>query len=199
MIAIWSFPHGRITLEYPGGYHWNGWADKNGISGRLVTDYALNLPEMSGLEATRRIILSSPHIKILVLTAHRDIIYPFRLLRAGALGYLTKDSQPTVLIEAIQQVVSGENYLPSPLAKLLANRRFDKESDFPFDGLSDRELDVMLMLIEGKGTVEISRELRLGVSTVNCYRHRILKQLNVKNVVDLVHLAQKYQLIDSFK
>ncbi|MCP3680139.1 MAG: response regulator [Gammaproteobacteria bacterium] len=156
----------------------------------------LNLPEMSGLEATRRILSFSPSTKILVLTARRDDIYPLRLLRAGAVGYLTKGNEQEELINAIRCVVAGEQYLPTKVAKRLALCRFAMDSSNPFNTLSDRELEVMLMIVTGKQTNEIANELHLSPQTVNCYRHRLLKQLHVKNDVALTYLAARYNLID---
>lgn len=158
----------------------------------------LDMPKMSGLEACKRILKIRPDTKILVLTASSDQVYPARLLRAGALGYLTKGgSDRNELINAIRTIKEGERYIPESVANRIVERRFvrDEINDL-WDGLSDRELEVLSLLVIGKESKEISNELRLGISTVNCYRHRIIRQLKVKNTIELINLAIEYKIIE---
>ncbi|MCP3680479.1 MAG: response regulator [Gammaproteobacteria bacterium] len=156
----------------------------------------LNLPRMSGLEATRRILTARPGIKILALSAYEDEIRSARILHNGALGYITKEGSPDELIKAIRQVATGKRYISERIAKRLAVSRFSANEPSLFEQLSDREIEVMLMIVRGKGSAEIARELHLSPKTVNCYRYRLLKQLNVTNEVELTYLAARCGLID---
>ncbi|MCP4473137.1 MAG: response regulator transcription factor [Gammaproteobacteria bacterium] len=125
------------------------------------------------------------------------MIYPVRALRAGASGYLTKLSHPTELFQAIRQITAGGQYVSTEIANHLATNSFSINNNREVcDKLSDRELDVLVLLVSGKGTTEIARALRLGRSTVNCYRHRILTALQVGSCVELVHVAKQLHLID---
>jgi len=157
----------------------------------------LQMPGIGGLEATRTIVRQNPETKILVLTVCDDDIFSVRLLKSGALGYLTKGCESDELLKAIKQVAGGERYLSPELAQQLALKRFDGDEEVsPFEDLSGRELQVMLMITKGLKVPEIAEKLHLSTKTINTYRYRLFAKLNLKNDVELTHLAIQYELID---
>jgi len=156
----------------------------------------IHMPGIGGLEATRKIVHYSPNIKVIVLTVSNDEIYPVRFLKSGAMGYLTKDCQAEELIQAIKQVKSGQRYLSAEIAQQLALKRFDNR-DSPFDALSERELQVMLMITRGEKVPKIAEQLHLSTKTVNTYRYRIFNKLGVNSDVEMTHLALRYNVIEN--
>ena len=154
----------------------------------------VQMPGIGGIEATRKIIHYHPKVKVLVLTVCDDDIFPTRLLRSGAAGYVTKGSPAEELLQAIRQVDAGERYLSPQVAQQLALKRFD-EKESPFDLLSERELQVLLMITQGQKVQDISSQLHLSPKTVNTYRYRIFAKLGVKSDVELTHLALRYGII----
>ena len=158
----------------------------------------VRMPGIGGLEATRQISNSQPGIKILVLTACYNEPYPSQLIRAGAVGYLTKDTEVNEMLEAIQKLNQGEPYLSKNIAHYISQTRHHINStDNPWDDLSDREMQVMLMLINGLTTMAIAAKLQINIKTVNSYRYRIFEKLEVQNDVELTRLAIHYNLVDS--
>lgn len=177
-------------------------------SGEEVIDYIrhneldvvlmdLQMPGMGGLEATRKIVKQNPQVKVIILTVCDDDIFPMRLLKSGASGYLTKGCESEELIQAIKQVVTGKRYLTPELAQQLALKRFDNETSSPFENLSERELQVMLMITKGQKVPYIAEKLHLSTKTVNTYRYRIFEKLSINSDVELTHLALRYGVIDN--
>jgi two-component system invasion response regulator UvrY len=150
---------------------------------------------INGLEATRKIMRYDPDIKVLILTAYDKDPYPARLLEAGAAGYLTKDCDVEELMRAIRMVMTNQRYLSSSIAQTLALKKTSREQASPLDLLSERELQVMLMLIAGNTTEEIAKKLFLSKKTINTYRYHIFEKLSVKNDVGLVLLARRLGLV----
>jgi two-component system, NarL family, invasion response regulator UvrY len=157
----------------------------------------LQMPGMGGLEATKSVTRISPRTRVLVLTSYEDEIFPMRLLRNGAAGYLTKGCASDELLEAVRQMSTGERYLSPDIAKQLALRRFDDKVNSPFEILSERELQVMLMTTRGEKVTQIAEELHLSPKTINTYRYRVFQKLGVNNDVELTHLALRYGIIDN--
>ncbi len=154
----------------------------------------LHMPKGSGLLATRRILRAYPQIKIIILTACESDVPPIRVLQMGASGYLNKAIQKEALCDVVRHVAAGKCYLEPQIINRLVKQRFSDQKTTPFLQLSDREFDIMMMLIEGKKVNEISIELALGIKTIEDYRQRIFQRLNVENEVDLIHLAEKCKL-----
>jgi len=159
----------------------------------------LKMPGISGLEATRKILHHDPDAKILVLTVCNDDVFPIRLLRAGASGYLTKDCDADEMIRAIRAVQAGQRYISPQIAQRLALKRFSSDEESPFDALSERELQVMLMITSGKKVQDIAEKLHLSPKTVNTYRYRLFEKLGIKNDVELTHLAMRFGMVDNPK
>lgn len=165
----------------------------------LMPDVVLmdvKMPGIGGLEATRKLLRISPDVKVLVVTVCDDDLFPSRLLQAGAVGYLTKGASMTEMVQAIHAVYSGQRYISPDVAKQLALKHLVDDHDSPFDLLSERELQVMLMITKGMKVQDIADKLCLSPKTVNSYRYRIFEKLNVKNDVELTHLAIRHNVLD---
>lgn len=158
-----------------------------------------NMPGIGGLEATRRLVRFDPDIKVVAVTVHGDEPYPTRFMQAGAAGYVTKDAGIEEMIVAIRQVASGKRYLAPDIAQQMALKAVNPEEGSPFDDLSDREMQVMLMITKGQKVQEISEQLFLSPKTVNSYRYRLFEKLKIENDVELTHMAIRHGVIESEK
>jgi DNA-binding NarL/FixJ family response regulator len=158
-----------------------------------VLDY--NMPGKNGLELIKELRQRYPGRAVLVLSMYPEDRYAVRALKAGAAGYITKESAPQELAEAIRKVSAGGRYVSPQLGELLATEIASGTQRSPHETLSDREYRVMWMLASGKQINAIAREMTLSPSTVSTYRTRILKKLRVKNNAELVHYAVRHQLV----
>lgn len=157
----------------------------------------VKMPGIGGLEATKRIARQYPDTKVLVVTVYADEPYPSRVLQAGAMGYITKGTSLEEMVQAIKMVNVGKRYLSPEVAQQLALKHLNDESQSPFEQLSEREMQVLIMITSGQKVNEISDQLFLSPKTVNSYRYRLFEKLNVNSDVELTHLALKYNLIDA--
>lgn len=155
----------------------------------------VNMPGMGGLEATRRLKRVAPDVKVLVVTVYGDEPYPTRVLQAGAIGYMTKGASVEEMVQAIKCVNIGKRYLSPEVAQQLALKHLSDDSNSPFDQLSDREMQVLIMIASGSKVNDIAEQLCLSPKTVNSYRYRLFEKLNVNSDVELTHLAIRYNLI----
>ena len=154
----------------------------------------IRMPGIGGLEATLRLQRMSSEIKVLVVTVCDDALFPTKLLQAGANGYITKDVSYKELIRAIKVILSGQRYISHDIARQLAIKHLSNEEMSPFNKLSERELQVALMVSKGMKVVDISEKLCLSPKTVNSYRYRIFSKLSIDGDVALTHLAIKFHL-----
>ena len=150
---------------------------------------------MDGLEATKIIVNRFPKVRVLVLTAYGDEPYPSRVLEAGAIGYMTKGGSVDEMIQAINTASQGRRYLSPEIAQQLALKHLIKDGDSPFDKLSKREIQVLIMISSGQKVNEISNQLCLSPKTINSYRYRLFEKLGVENDVELTLLAIKHKLV----
>lgn len=156
----------------------------------------VNMPGIGGIEATRKIKRLHPSVQVIAVTVHSDTPFPEQLHDAGALGYLTKGCPAEELFEAIRTVAAGKPFISNEVSKKLTLARINgRSSDTPFSKLSQREMQVFLMITQGHKTQEISDSLCLSPKTVSTYRHRLFEKLDVKTDVDLTHLALRFGLI----
>ena len=156
------------------------------------------MPGMGGLEATRRIHHFDPEIKVIAVTACDDDVYPSRLLNAGASGYLTKGADVEEMLKAIETVHTGKRYISPDIAQKMALKSFGKASNkLPFDQLSERELQISMMIMGCNRVNEIAESLCLSPKTVNTYRYRIFNKLGINSDVELVLMAVRYGLLDA--
>jgi len=155
----------------------------------------VTMPELNGIEATRRIATASPRTRVLALSMHKDAVYVREILRAGARGYLLKDSAEADLIAAVRSVAKGEAYLtPAVSDAVLTDYR--RHVTDPLDLLTTREREVLQMIAEGKTNKEIATSLNLSVYTVEAHRGRVMEKLNLHSTGELVRFALRSGLID---
>lgn len=156
----------------------------------------MKMPGIDGWEVTRRLHKSHPQVKVIAVTALSTESLPSRVLQLGAMGYLTKESGSQDLSAAIRKVYQGERYLSAEIAQKMAIDSLQAHQDSPFDALSEREMQVMLMITRGMTVQDISTRLFLSSKTINGYRYRIFDKLGIKNDVELTYLAMKHRLIE---
>jgi two-component system response regulator NreC len=159
----------------------------------VVMDVAM--PELNGIEATRRMGRVAPHARVLALSMHKDSVYVREILRAGAKGYLLKDSIDRDLLAAVRAVAAGDGYLSPGVSEAVLSDYRRHVSD-PLDLLSSREREVLQMIAEGKTNKEIAVALNLSVYTVDAHRGRIMEKLNLHSMGELVRFAMRNGLID---
>ncbi|AML59062.1 Response regulator uvrY [Serratia rubidaea] len=157
----------------------------------------MNMPGIGGLEATRKIVRYAPDIKVIMLTIHTENPLPAKVMQAGAAGYLSKGAAPQEVVNAIRSVHAGQRYIASDIAQQMALSQLEPEAETPFSCLSDRELQIMLMITKGKKVNEISEQLNLSPKTVNSYRYRMFSKLNISGDVELTHLAIRHGLFNA--
>lgn len=156
----------------------------------------ITMPGINGLDVLKQLKSQRPELPVLVLSIHPEEQYAVRVLRAGASGYLTKESASDELIMAIRKVSLGRKYVTSSLAEKLA---FDLETDIEkplHETLSDREYQVMCMIASGKTANEVAEELFLSIKTVSTYRSRILEKMKMKSNAELTYYAIKHRLVE---
>jgi two-component system, NarL family, invasion response regulator UvrY len=137
-----------------------------------------------------------PRLQVLILTMYPEDQYALRAMRAGASGYLTKDSAPERLVEAIRRVAEGRKYITPELGEALANRVDQDADQLPHQSLSDREFQTLRLIASGKKLADIAQELALSPKTVSVYRARILEKMAMKNNAELTHYALKHKLVE---
>jgi DNA-binding NarL/FixJ family response regulator len=156
----------------------------------------ISMPDRNGIEVLKQIKQERPELAVLMLSMHREDQYAIRALKAGAAGYLTKQSAPRELVTAIRQVAGGQKYVSATLAQALASQVGADHEASPHDSLSDREFQTLTMIASGKTVSEIARELSLSVKTVSEYRARLLAKMNLKTSAELTHYAIRNHLVE---
>lgn len=157
----------------------------------------MNMPGIGGLEATKKILRFNPDMKVIVLTIHTENPFPTKVMQAGAAGYLTKGAGPDEMVNAIRMVQSGQRYLSPEIAQQMALSQFTPDSENPFKELSERELQIMIMITKGEKVTDISEQLNLSPKTVNSYRYRLFSKLDISGDVELTHLAIRHGILDA--
>lgn len=156
----------------------------------------ITMPGRSGLEALRDLKAARPKLPVLVLSMHPEDQYAKRMLRAGASGYMNKESAPEELIEAVRKLLGGGRYVSRALAEKLASDLHPDAGRPIHEILSDREFEVLRMIAAGKTVSQIARDLHLGVTTISTYRARILEKMHMATSAELMHYALHTRLID---
>jgi DNA-binding NarL/FixJ family response regulator len=160
----------------------------------LVLD--MSMPGRGGLDVLKDVRRVRPATQVLVLSMHPEDQFAVRLLKAGAAGYLTKESAPDELVAAVRKVMTGGKYVSATLAEKLAFD-MDRNGDRPaHEALSDREFQVLRMLATGKTVQQIADELLLSAKTISTYRARILEKLNLKSNAEMIHYSIHHRLIE---
>ena len=156
----------------------------------------ISMPDRSGIEVLKQIRKEKPALAVLMLSMHREDQYAVRALKAGASGYLNKQSAPAELVNAIRQVASGRKYISPELAQQLANQVSDDRDEVLHESLSDREFQTLTMIASGMAVSDIAAELALSVKTVSMYRSRLLAKMRLRHNAELTHYAIKHKLVD---
>ncbi|MBK6681095.1 MAG: response regulator transcription factor [Ignavibacteriales bacterium] len=169
-------------------------ATKDGDYDILILD--ITLPQKSGLEILKEVKLMDPDAKVLILSMHPEERFAIRSLKAGAYGYLTKESAGDDIILAIKKIASGRRYLSESLAEKLAGGLELAKNKLPHEILSDREFEILRYIAQGKALTEIGEVLNISVSTVGTYRSRILDKLKLSNNAELILYVLENHLID---
>jgi two-component system invasion response regulator UvrY len=157
----------------------------------------INMPGIGGLDAMHKILRINEDLKIIMLTMHTENPFPSKVMQAGASGYISKSAGPDEVLNAIRLVHSGQRYLASEIAQKMALSQLSPTADDPFSVLSERELQIMMMITKGQRVVDISEQLGLSPKTINSYRYRLFDKLGVKGDVGLTHLAIRYGMLDT--
>jgi two-component system invasion response regulator UvrY len=156
----------------------------------------VSMPDKNGIDTLKQLKKEFHKMPVLMLSMHPEEHYAIRALKAGASGYLTKQSAPEQLVTAIRQVAGGKKYVSPSLAEELANAISDDSDKAPHEKLSDREYQTLCMIASGKTLTQIGEELKLSVKTVSVYRARLLEKMKLRNNAELTHYGLKHGLVE---
>jgi two-component system, NarL family, response regulator NreC len=168
------------------------------LAAKLKPDIVLldvAMPELNGIEATRKMVEANSRLRVLVLSMHKEAVYVREILRAGARGYILKDAIDTELLNAVRSVARGDGYISPAVSGALLND-YRKDVTDPVDLLSPREREVLQLIAEGKTNKEVATKLNLSVYTVDSHRGKIMEKLNLHSTGELVRFALKRGLVD---
>lgn len=149
----------------------------------------ISMPGMNGIDVLKLIHDEKPRLPVLILSIYPEDQYAMRLIKAGAAGYLTKESAPEVVVEAVRQVASGKKYISPTVAEILAKEIGASNGKLPHETLSDREYQIFLLFASAKTTTEIAVTLDLSAKTISTYRSRILEKMHLRNNAELMRYA----------
>jgi two-component system invasion response regulator UvrY len=156
----------------------------------------VSMPDKNGIDTLKQLKKEFPKLPVLMLSMHPEEQYAIRALKAGASGYLTKQSAPEQLVTAIRQVASGKKYVSPSLAEELANAITDDPERPPHEKLSDREYQTLVMIASGKTLTLIAEELKLSVKTVSVYRARLLEKMGLRSTAELIRYGLEHGLAE---
>ncbi len=160
----------------------------------LVLD--ISMPGQNGLEILKHMKRIKPNLPVLILSMHSENQYAKRMLKAGASGYLNKESASMELIKAIRKIYNGHKYITGNVAEMLVDDLFGGHEGHRYEKLSDREFEIMQLIATGQTVSEIAEKLFLSVKTISTHRHHILEKLNLKNNAQIICYALKHNLVD---
>jgi DNA-binding NarL/FixJ family response regulator len=161
----------------------------------LILD--LSMPGRSGMEMIKLVRAEKPKLRILVLSMHQELQYAVRAIKSGASGYLTKESAPAQLEQAIRKVAGGGAYVTAEVAEQLALGAMPGSEGHPHETLSDREFEVFRLLVGGTSVTDIATRLKLSVKTVSTHKANLMQKMGLQNASELVRYAMKHGLADS--
>jgi two-component system, NarL family, invasion response regulator UvrY len=191
----------QILTDGPGGFVFGEASSAEEVYERVrkekwdVVILDLSLPDASGLDVLKRLKAEHPRLPVLVLSMHPEDPYALRVLRAGASGYMTKESAPDQLVAAVKKVIAGGKYVSDTLAERLALELESGTKGPLHKALSDQEFQVFCRLAAGKSVGQIADQMSLSVKTVSTYRTRVLEKMNMNSNADLTRYALEHKLI----
>lgn len=194
----------KMLLEESPDFQVKGEAETGMQAVRMVRDQRydlvlldISLPDKHGMDVLKQLKAEQPDIKIIVLSMYPEDQYGVRALKAGAVGYINKQSAPDKLVGAIQQVISGKKYISETLAEQLLSNLIGESQDLLHQSLSNREYQTLCLMSSGNSLTEISEIMMLSPKTVSVYRARMLEKMNFKNNAEAVHYAIAHHLVDA--
>ena len=155
----------------------------------------ISMPGRSGIDLLKQLRINYPTLPVLILSMHPEAQYAMRAIKAGAAGYLTKDTASEELVKAVQQILNGRKYISPSLAELLAENLGGTATDTLHETLSDREFEVMKLIAAGKSISEIAETHSISINTVSTYRSRVLEKMKLQTNADLTLYAVEHKLI----
>ncbi len=155
----------------------------------------ISMPDRNGIDVLKQVKKELPTLPVLMLTMHREDQYAIRAMKAGASGYLSKQTAPSQLVNALQLVAHGRKYITPSLAEEMANQIGDDHGKPLHETLSDREYQTLIMIASGKTVTEIAVELSLSVKTISMYRARLLQKMRLRHNAELTHYAMRHKLV----
>ncbi len=155
----------------------------------------ISLPDKNGIEVLKQVKKECPALAVLMLTMHREDQYAIRAIKAGASGFLNKQSAPDELVTALREVACGRKYISAALAQELANQIGSGAARALHESLSDREYQTLVMIASGKTVGDIADELALSVKTISMYRSRLLQKMKMRHNAELTHYAIRHRLV----
>lgn len=182
----------QVTGEAADGRAAIEWLQNNDVDMVLLD---ISLPGASGLEVLKRMRVKKPELPVLMLSMYSEDQYAVRVLKAGAAGYLSKDSVPEQLVNAIHKVAKGKKYISEYVAERLAGGLGAVAVESLHDLLSNRELEILTKIALGRSPAQIAEELHLSPKTVGTYRGRVLRKMNMQSSAELIHYAIKHGLV----
>ncbi|HPB90781.1 MAG: response regulator transcription factor [Rhodocyclales bacterium] len=156
----------------------------------------VSMPNRNGIDTLKQLKKEFPRLPVLILSMHPEEQYALRALKAGASGYLTKQSAPEQLVNAIRQVASGKKYVSPAVAQQLIEALSDDTDKLPHERITDREYQVLVMIAAGKSQTQIADKLNLGVATVSTYRARLLEKMGLKSTAELIRYGLEHGLAE---
>lgn len=181
----------EVVAEHANGVDALRWVRANDCDVVLLD---ISMPGRSGIEVLKQLHEERPKLPILILSIYPEDQYAVRLIRAGAAGYLTKESAPEIVMDAVRRVAAGKKYINQAVAEMLANEFGTQEGKLPHETLSDREYQIFLLLASARTVSEIADALSLSVKTVSTYRTRILEKMQLRNNAELMRYAVEKHL-----
>ena len=156
----------------------------------------VSMPNRNGIDTLKQLKKEFPRLPVLILSMHPEEQYAVRALKAGASGYLTKQSAPEQLVTAIRQVASGKKYLSPAVAQQLADAISDHSDKSPHERITDREYQVLVLISAGKTLTQVAEQLNLGVATVSTYRARLLEKMGLRSTAELIRYGLEHGLAE---
>ncbi|MCX7173471.1 MAG: response regulator transcription factor [Proteobacteria bacterium] len=156
----------------------------------------VSMPNRNGIDTLKMLKKEYPRLPVLILSMHPEEQYAVRALKAGASGYLTKQSAPELLVTAIRQVASGHKYVSPSLAMKLADVIAENDDRLPHETLSDREYQILCLIASGRTLTQIAEELNISVKTVSEYRKRLLDKMKLETNAELIHYGLRHRLVE---
>ena len=183
----------KVVAEHANGADALRWIRANDCDVALLD---IAMPGMNGIDVLKQLHEEKPKLPILILSIYSEDQYAVRLIKAGAAGYLTKESAPEVVMEAVRRVAAGKKYISPAVAEMLANEFGTQEGKLPHETLSDREYQIFLLLASARTVSEIANALSLSVKTISTYRTRILEKMQLRNNAELMRYVVEKHLME---